>query len=620
MANIYSTHNYASSYEQAVSIAIKAGCDQEGGGTSAINQIPAAINDSLLNITDINTAFSRLYSVRFKLGVFDPPTFVHYNYLINNSDTVESEQTLTYARHLASKSMTLYKNEIILNNNTNVSSHHTSNSQTTAVPVLPLQADKINKIAVIGPQAISTVLLLGNYQLYPDKGVPPFLQALREILGENTTKPECQYLNNTYFNETAYFINVAYSPQECCALCYQDDWCNYWSFAEISYVFYCHFYHNITNSTQNKVSTHSSVYTSGICKNKGNILPNNTQSKVIFEYGCQTVACSTTNMFTQALNTIGSNINNLDYIIMFLGLDQTQEAEGHDRTTINLPGYQAQLVQNVSDLVDRNNVTNINTMKNRKYNYKETVDVPIVCILIHGGTLGLANVLDQCNVILDAWYPGQMGGYGIVDVLFNNGIYGNPAGRASVTYYKNDSDLPIESQRGNMDLYSGNGLTYRYFKNDVMFPFGFGLSYTTFKYSNLTIVNGNTLLNACDLINMSVLVTNTGNYDGDEVVQLYLTQPNATVPVPRVRLADFERVSINKGESEMVYLSVTPKFHSVVYNSSNQTWYKPNIYVEKGYINLYVGGGQPFHYKPFCLNASVFINNDSPLAKCKIQD
>ena len=172
-----------------------------------------------------------------------------------------------------------------------------------------------------------------------------------------------------------------------------------------------------------------------------------------------------------------------------------------------------------------------------------------------------------------------------------------------------------------MDLYADNGVTYRYYKgsNDVIIPFGHGLSYTTFEYSNLKL--DKTSYQGCDVMNVSVKVTNTGDLDGDEVVQVYIKQPDASVQVPQVRLADFERVTIGKGDSVMVYLTVTPKFHSVVYNSTNATdsWWNPDTYIEKGNINVFVGGGQPKYYQGG-LNTTVMISSSAALSSCGNQD
>ena len=257
MAQIYSTHHYASSFEQAAAIGIKAGCDQEGGSTKAIDQIPRAINNGLLTIDDINTAVSRLFRIRIKLGLFDPPTFVKYNYLTVNNTDVEGTQHLQYAREVAGKAIGLYKND----NN-----------------VLPLDSTNINKIVVIGPQAISTDLLLGNYATYPDKGVPTILQALREALGENDTTAECVYnYNTTCYTEIDDRTSVtAYTVEECCNLCYQNDLCDNWTFFNSK----CHFKTNMTRYNQSK----SIIGTSGDCINSAN--KDGNYSKVVFGYGC----------------------------------------------------------------------------------------------------------------------------------------------------------------------------------------------------------------------------------------------------------------------------------------------------------------------------------------------
>ncbi len=155
-------------------------------------------------------------------------------------------------------------------------------------------------------------------------------------------------------------------------------------------------------------------------------------------------------------------------------------------------------------------------------------------------------------------YPGSQGAYGFADVIFGKV---NPVGRATVTYYSSTSDLPTP---GEMDEYAGNGVTYRYYKGDgVVFPFGHGLSYTTFAYSNLKL-NSSTSIAGCDVVQVTVTVQNTGKLDGDEVVQMYVNQPKATVAVPQSRLADFERVTIAAGASVDVNLVLTPRYHSVM--------------------------------------------------------
>ena len=182
------------------------------------------------------------------------------------------------------------------------------------------------------------------------------------------------------------------------------------------------------------------------------------------------------------------------------------------------------------------------------------------------------------------------GGNAVADVLF--GKY-NPAGRTAVTYYKYDSQL---APFGDMDPYPSNvsnGLTYRFFDKEPLYPFGYGLSYTTFAYSAMAA--NATSFEACDRIGVTVTVTNTGSMDGDEVVQLYAKQPQATMPCPQVRLVDFHRVSIPAGGSVTVTLTVLPSFHAVVPDSGDV--YNGQQIVETGPLELYVGGGQPDFYE-----------------------
>jgi len=164
---------------------------------------------------------------------------------------------------------------------------------------------------------------------------------------------------------------------------------------------------------------------------------------------------------------------------------------------------------------------------------------------------------------------------------------------------------------GQMDLYTGNGTTYRYFNGEPQYPFGYGLSYTTFSYSNLVLNNSNP--SACDAIGVTVTVTNTGSRNGDEVVQLYVSTPSSSQPTPNIRLADFERVTIAAGKAVNVNLVISPWYHSVVYSGANI--YNASIYVEKGSFNVYVGGGQPKYY-PGHINTVINIANTQELHTC----
>eukprot|EP01083_Nonionella_stella_P096184 270313_1 len=595
---IYTLHHYTNSSEEAVAVAMKNGCDQEGGGTKAINTIPKAINDSLLSTQDIDRALARLLRVRLMLGMFDPPTFVEYNTLHNSSSTVETPQHLQYAREVAAKSIVLYKNK---------------------GDVLPLNPHQVAitgggyGIAAIGPQFIATDLLLGNYAMYPDHGVTTIIQALREAINEtfNGTQNACKSQPNVIYDQGSNGLNgsMVYNEDECANVCYQDDECNYYSFNTATISYGCSNAGYLSNCflkhTNAGYTTHVDSWNSGQCVDKG---ANVMKSQIHNSLGCQSVMCDANNAtnkaFESALNLIQTMHleKNLGAVLIGLGLNQSIEAEARDRERIELPGQQAQLVEYIY------NWTNVQTPR-----------IPMICILIHGGTVAMQNAYEQCDAIMTAWYPGQMGAYAVADVVFG---YVNPSGRAAVTSYRSTLDLPSAGQQ---DLYAENGITYRYFGGEVLFPFGSGMSYTEFEYSDLRMyhVNGSTVngaISACDVIEVRFSVTNTGAMRGDEVTQMYIEHEQATVAVPNVRLADFERMqNINANEVRNVSLILTPRYRSVVYDQNAEPWYKPNIVIEAGDITVYVGGGQP-KFTQNGLSATIKVSNSASFYTCENHD
>jgi len=148
--------------------------------------------------------------------------------------------------------------------------------------------------------------------------------------------------------------------------------------------------------------------------------------------------------------------------------------------------------------------------------------------------------------ILEAWYPGQAGGTAIAEVLF--GAY-NPGGRLPVTFYRDVADLPP------FDDYRMAGRTYRFFEGVPLYPFGYGLSYTTFRYDRLRVSRDT--LRGDDTLTVSVDVTNTGTRGGDEVVQLYVRYPHSAVPRPRRDLRGFRRVRLGPGASRTITFPLT---------------------------------------------------------------
>jgi beta-glucosidase len=233
-----------------------------------------------------------------------------------------------------------------------------------------------------------------------------------------------------------------------------------------------------------------------------------------------------------------------DASVLVLGISAGLEGEemtvkvegfrGGDRTDLSLPKPQEALLKAV-----------VATGK------------PVVVVLLSGSALAVNWANDHAPAILQAWYPGGEGGTAIADVLF--GDY-NPAGRLPVTFYKSVDQLPPFTD------YSMQGRTYRYFKGEPLYPFGYGLSYTRFAYSNLRVKS----VKVGEPVKVVVDVTNAGEREGDEVVQLYLSDVAASAPVPIRTLVGFERISLRPREKRTVTFTITPRQMSLIDNNDKR--------------------------------------------------
>ncbi len=243
-----------------------------------------------------------------------------------------------------------------------------------------------------------------------------------------------------------------------------------------------------------------------------------------------------------------------DIGIIALGLSPKIEGEVCDvegeREDLGLPGVQEELLKELKKL-----------------------QKPIIVVLFGGG--GMAFDLVLADAILFAWYPGQTGGRAIADIIFGN--Y-NPAGRLPVTFYKSVADLPPFTD------YNMEGRTYRYFKGEPLFPFGYGLSYTKFSYSNVRV--GKKKLKAGSQQTISVTVKNTGDMAGDEVVQVYLKDVTASVKVPIRQLAGFQRIHLKPGKKKTLKFKILPE-QMMIYKEDGTREYEPGKFI------VSVGGCQP---------------------------
>lgn len=248
-------------------------------------------------------------------------------------------------------------------------------------------------------------------------------------------------------------------------------------------------------------------------------------------------------------------------VIMCMGITPRLEGEemkvnvegfrGGDRTRIDLPDVQQQLIKDICSL-----------------------GKPVILVLLNGSALAINQEKDNVPAIIESWYGGQAAGQALADVIF--GDY-NPAGRLPVTFYKSIEDLPDFTD------YSMKNRTYRYFEGEPLFPFGYGLSYTTFKYGKLTADKS---AHAGDTVHLSVTVKNTGRMAGDEVVQIYISDLGADVPVPIRALKAFKRVRMLPSETKTISFSIAPEAFSVI-DEQNKRVIKPGIF------EISAGGCQP---------------------------
>jgi beta-glucosidase len=239
-----------------------------------------------------------------------------------------------------------------------------------------------------------------------------------------------------------------------------------------------------------------------------------------------------------------------DVIILGMGEWQGISGEGFDRTSLNLPGNQEELLEAI-----------VNTGK------------PVVLVLQNGRPLTIGFAKQHIPAILEAWYPGEFGGQAIAETLFGDN---NPAGRLTVTFPQNVGQLP--------DFYNYDpSRTHKYVDNDgrPLFPFGWGLSYTTFKYEGLKAQAP--APGSKGDINVTISVTNTGAREGDEVAQLYLRQDVSSVETPQRSLKGFSRLHLMPGETKVVSFAI-PMSELAIWNTDHK-WA-----VERGHFTVWVGG------------------------------
>jgi beta-glucosidase len=582
--DIYRHHKFVKTEAEAAAIAVKAGTDLTCG--REYRSLVQAVKDALISEAEIDVSVKRLMTGRFRLGMFDPPEMVPYARIpfSENDSPAHRELSLQAAR----ESIVLLKND---------------------GPLLPLKKS-IKTLAVIGPNADAPDVLLGNYYGQPSKSVTPLagiksrVSPATEVLyapgmfkiGASAMPVSSSALTVSGAGSAAglkgeYFNNRELKGEP--ALVRTDAEVNFdWgSLNPAAQVVADNFSIRWTGKL---TAPESGKYTLGAAGNGGlrvfvdgqlhvediaNRRTKTVMKEVSLEagqvYDIRFEYSENANHYAAAKllwappsgarilhDDAVSKARQADVVIMVLGIAPSVEGEemevklegfrGGDRTDISLPRAQEELLKEVHAL-----------------------GKPVVVVLLGGSALAVNWANDQVPAIVDAWYPGQEGGTAIADVLF--GDY-NPGGRLPVTFYKSVDQLPP------FEDYRMRGRTYRYFNGEPLYPFGFGLSYTKFKYDNLKL-SANRLPAGAEL-KVTAEVQNTGERAGDEVVQVYITDVAASVPVAIRSLAGVKRVFLKPGEKQLVSFVLTGEQMSIIDDNGKRL-------IEPGEFLVGVGGKQP---------------------------
>lgn len=577
-------YKYHKTHADTISAAIDAvlhGTDLDCIRDITFKTLERAVQEKRIDEKEIDKAVKRLFTIRFKLGMFDPDDKVPYTQI--PLSVLESEQHQEHALKMAQQSIVLLKNE-----------NH----------VLPLSKD-ISKIAVIGPNADAKLDLLGNYHGYPSQ-VPSIVEAIKQKVSHKTEvyqEKMLDYLAVDNFQPCAnagqytfhgepgihaeYFPNPDFSgdsfsrKEACIDIHYMGitqlfDRIKSESFsARYTTIFTPletgEYMLNLDTDKRFRLSVNNAVCIDALqgkakAEGKHTLLmekgkPYHLKVEAVMKGRHGNLSFRIGRRYSPSLKELASRVKDADVIVFVGGISPALEGEQNgvscagfqdgDRTTIALPEIQTAFMKELQ-----------NTGK------------PVVFVMLTGSAIAIPWEAEHIPAILNAWYGGQSGGTAVADVLF--GDY-NPAGRLPVTFYKSDKDLPPFTD------YSMEGRTYRYFKGQPLYPFGYGLSYTTFDYKNLSIKEESS---TTDSISVKVDITNSGNRDGEEVAQLYLTHIDKESYLPLRALKGFKRVFLKKGETKTITFVLSPKDMAVNNDFGELT-------VQPGSMKISVGGGQP---------------------------
>lgn len=555
--DIVGGHHFVKTYEEAAALGIKAGVDVDCGGVYQ-EQTLKALQKGLLTQGEIDKALVNIFTTRMRLGEFDPQEIVPYYGIKPNIINDPSHNDL--AIEVATKTPVLLKNSFV------------GGSHTKA---LPLDIKNIKKIAVLGPQADKVELgdysgqVEPNLRISPLKGIQDYIKAhhlntevVSRASGNTDRKTDfitinsfstirsgavLQEYNATKFDASSPGIIVSPRFGRTSIQGIKDgDWTAY-NNVDITNVDSIRFKMNVSGD--------GGILEVRVTSATGNILATETIKPAPQPAGGGFRGFGRPQTVSMKINTLGITgpqtivlvyreaaspaidqetfdmAASADVAIIFVGTDQSTGREESDRFAITLPGNQNELIKSIA-AVNPNTIVVMQTM----------------------GMVEVEQFKNNTNIPGIIWtgYNGQAQGTAIARILFGDV---NPGGKLNVTWYKSVKDLPDfndYSLRGD----GKNGRTYWYYDKEVSYEFGYGLSYTTFEYSNFSISKSNITPN--DKITVNVDVKNTGPVDGDEIVQVYLKTPDspASLERPIKRLKGFKRVTIAAGQVKTVSIDI----------------------------------------------------------------
>lgn len=594
VADINTGHHYSPDMAHAAAAAVQAGTDLECGfaGGQAYPALVDAVRQHLIAESELDTSLRRLFTARFRLGMFDPPSSYAYGQIPFSENNSDAHRALSL--QASRESMTLLKND---------------------KSILPLKAGN-SRLAVVGPTAELVQSLQGNYNGPPPNPVYPFNGIAKRFgagnvsyaMGASLAEGFSMPIEHTALRPSAgsaefglkgeYFASKDLSGKS--VLTRTDETINFnwdkvvpisglqrnnfsvrWSGVftppapgdyklgvRINYCYACENSEGFRLYLDDKLLLESGKIPTGergeaplVPIHFSDAKPHTIRVEYLHAEGSAGFDLTWIAPAAALREEAVAVAKKADVIVACLGLSPSLEGEempikldgfsGGDRTAIDLPATQDELLKAL-----------IATGK------------PVIVVLENGSALAVNYAAEHAAAILEAWYPGEEGGTAIADTLAGDN---DPAGRLPVTFYRSLDQLP------QFDDYSMKQRTYRYFAGKPLFPFGFGLSYSTFAYSGLKIATPK--LRAGDPVTVEADVKNTGSSAGDEVAELYLQQPHSEVS-PRLALAGFKRVHLDPGQSTHVSFTLDPR-------SLGQVTAEGDRMIEPGEYKVYVGGSQP---------------------------